>query len=187
MTSILVNNYINDYAQYGQSEIQSEHLHELFQRQHNLLDSLIQIYKQFIKLDTTSEGRAELNKKLCVIESLKCYIEHLSLFHKYDLLIPPPLRSRFVDNEHKRQNYIKEMNVNFRIIHSKWKKRRQVNCDEIVSAITLSSLHPDLDENKYPFTYMIDCIVEECKLYSNTAKLFAESLVYPPKTINVRH
>ena len=68
-------------------EIEHEHLSEFLQRQNNQLDNLIQIYKQFIKLNSSHQGQIELNKKLCIIECLKCYVEHLNLFHKYELLL----------------------------------------------------------------------------------------------------
>jgi hypothetical protein len=143
-------------------------------------------------LDTTSEGYLELNKKLCVIESIKCYIEHLSLFHKYELLLPPSLSDNLTDMDNsggsalnvvRNKNYVNEMDVNLKIMHSRWVKRRsQEQADE-----------SSVETNKYPFTYMIDCIVEECRNYASTCSIFSlqpdpdnpNVLAYPPKSINV--
>ncbi len=143
-------------------------------------------------MDTTNEGYVELNKKLCVIETLKCYIEHLSLFHKFELLLPPSVASmaeNIVESEDangaavtivRNKNYISEMSVNLKVMQSRWVKRRQEQ----------GEANENLDD-KYPFTYMIDCIIEECKNYANTCSMFTQhvdnpnSLIYPPKSINV--
>lgn len=191
-------------------------LAEFLQRENNLLDNLIQIYKQFIKLDTTSDGYAQLNKKLCLIESLKCYVEHLILFNKFDLLLAPKIQlppadetvpsSGPADNDAELpkpntiKNYTKEMEINFKIIQNRWLKRRQEAAEQ--QGQISSTNGADI---LYPFTYMIDCLVEECKSYANVSKLFnrvkskvkfsdecdpnaydeAGSNVYPPKSINV--
>ncbi len=129
-----------------------------------------------------------------MIESLKCYIEHLSLFHKFELLLPlsvTSLADNYAETENangsavttaRNKNYISEMSVNLKVMHSRWIKRRQEQAEA-------SENH----ENKYPFTYMIDCIVEECKNYANTCSMFtnqlesANFLVYPPKSVNVKN
>ena len=150
-------------------------------------------------MSTTSDGHAELNKKLCAIESLKCYIEHLSLFHKFGLLLPPPPPATMCSladenlaesREHEtteagssrlpvrnnNANFLNEMSVNLKSINARWTRRRQ---DSQVAQIG--------EQTTYPFTYMIDCIIEECKMYANTSKFFVqanENAVYPPKSIN---
>ena len=65
------------------------------------------------------------------------------------------------------------MDVNFKIITNRWFKRRQEQSESE-------------EENKYPFTFMIDCLIEECKLNSNVTKfLIKESNdTYPPRSIN---
>ena len=75
-------NYLNHCSQY-------EHLCELLQCKNKQLENLIQIYKQFTKLNSSHQGHIKLNMKLCLIESLKCYVEHLILFDKFELLMPP--------------------------------------------------------------------------------------------------
>ena len=146
-------------------EIEHEHLSEFLQRQNNQLDNLIQIYKQFIKLNSSHQGQIELNKKLCIIECLKCYIEHLNLFHKYELLLPPELTlncNNDVNKMPRNRNLVKEMDVNFKIITNRWFKRRQEQSESE-------------EENKYPFTFMIDCLIEECKLNSNVTKFLLKN------------
>lgn len=180
---------------YSNDLIERENLSEFLNRENNILDNLIQIFKQFLKLDTTPDGYTQLNKKLCVIESLKCYVEHLILFNKFELLLPPSLNTTEADLNDSSiliKNYINEMEVNFKVIQNRWSTRRQ---DQLNSK----------QASKYPFTYMIDCLVEECKLYANTSKLFVKkekkhvkfsdeqpieltfsnSQIYPPKSILV--
>jgi hypothetical protein len=206
LISLHTYNYLNHLYQYGQ-EIHAEHLHELFQRHNNLLESMIQIYKQFLKMNTTQEGFAELNKKLCVIECLKCYTEHLSLFHKFDLLLPPSFGSSSSSTSNsmpqsssdnlavKSKNYIREMSINFSLITKRWQKRRQELVELNEAAASLGSNNSN--DQKYPFTYMIDCIIEESKQYANTAKFFTHlknnknadlgtNENYPPKSLYVK-
>ena len=48
----------------------------------------------------------------------------------------------------RNRNLVKEMDVNFKIITNRWFKRRQEQSESE-------------EENKYPFTFMIDCLIEE--------------------------
>lgn len=183
MITIQLNNQQHHTYQYGE-EIEHEHLAEFLQRQNNLLDNLIQIYKQFIKLNSTAQGQAELNKKLCIIECTKCYVEHLNFFHKYELLLPPELTLNSDSNKAPRfRNLVREMDVNFIVITNRWKKRREEQLDQVCK-----------EENKYPFTFMVDCLIEECRLNSNVTKFLSGNnnskdeeikLFYPPKSFNV--
>jgi hypothetical protein len=188
MISLQVYNYQNHVYQYSE-EIEHEHLSEFLQRQNNLLDSLIQIYKQFIKLNSTNQGQIELNKKLCIIECTKCYVEHLNLFHKYEMLLPPEIvLNTDLNKVPRNRNIVKEMDVNFKIIANRWIKRREEQFSQANN-----------DENRYPFTFMIDCLIEECKLNSNVSKFLKiqsdsknktdeDEIInfYPPRSFNVR-
>lgn len=156
-----------------------EDLVEFLQRQNNQLENLIQIYKQFLKLNSSHEGHIELNKKLCLIECLKCYVEHLVLFHKFELLIPPESGTATNDDSQSasvksNKNFMNEMKVSFKLIHNRWSKRRQQQWDR------LNGLDSGLDVNqrKYPFTYMIDCLIEECKLNSLISKFLGNFFCY---------
>ncbi|CAF1033811.1 unnamed protein product [Brachionus calyciflorus] len=176
---------------HGNDLIEKENLTEFLNRENNLLDNLIQIFKQFLKLDTTQDGYAQLNKKLCIIESIKCYVEHLALFNKFELLLPPSLTSQdtSLNDSCLFRNYINEMEVNFKLIQSRWTTRHQEQQSNIKT------------DKKYPFTYIIDCLIEECKSFANTSKLFVKPVhkkvkfsdekqepiinqfVYPPKSL----
>ena len=123
-----------------------------------------------------------MNKKLCIIECTKCYVEHLNLFHKYELLLPPGLTLNGDTNKVPRnKNLVKEMDVNFLIIENRWTKRREDQFDPHYN-----------EENKYPFTFMIDCLIEECKLNANVTKFLCgnnsketTNKFYPPRSFNV--
>ena len=168
---------MNHCYHYGQ-DIAHEHLSELLQRQNNLLENLVQIYKQFNKLNGSHQGHVELNKKICLIECLKCYVEHLILFHRFELLVPPQLNpvGEAVDHTSNR-NYLNEMKVNFQIIGNRWRKRREEQSDRLSAD---RSAYLDANERKYPFTYMIDCLTEECRHNSLVAKYLSR----PKTTIN---
>ncbi len=179
-------------------------MNELLLRENNLLENLIQIYKHFIKLDTTNEGHVQLKKKLCIVESLKLYVEHLTLFHKYDLLIMPPSNlnesialaasdPQYVPVTNK--NYTKEMIINFKVIQNRWLERRKEQLEHKKNSTAAKNL-TDI-EKRYPFTYLIDCLMEECLLYANTSKYFTSNIsvikeneeaayanIYPPQTLN---
>lgn len=196
-------------SNWNQTSIENEQLNSFLTRQNSLLESLIQIYKQFLKLNSTShEGQTELNKKLCIIESIKFYVEHLMLFHKFEmLLVPRPVLTERAggddddDVDSTPHNYISEMQINFKIIENRWIKRRQEQF-ELLNAINSSSSGGNPQQDIiYPFTYLIDCLFEECRGYSNVAKLFAKSddqkevqsqrdvivgYGYPPKSLIVR-
>ena len=120
----------------------------------------------------------ELNKKICLIECLKCYVEHLILFHRFELLVPPQLNpvGEAVDHTSNR-NYLNEMKVNFQIIGNRWRKRREEQSDRLSAD---RSAYLDANERKYPFTYMIDCLTEECRHNSLVAKYLSR----PKTTIN---
>ncbi len=154
-----------------------------------------------MKLDTTNEGLAELNKKLCIIESLKFYVEHLTLFHKYDLLLMQT--SNYVgdtstisasDPQFISKNYTKEMLANLKLISNRWIDRRNNQIEQ--SELIKNNITNQEIDKKYPFTYMIDCLIEECLLFANTSKFFTKnqiiriedetsySAIYPPKTLN---
>lgn len=180
-----------NYLTYNYNEdIEHEHLSEFFQRQNNLLDNLIQIYKQFIKLNASHQGQIELNKKLCLIECLKCYVEHLNLFHKFELLVPPELNLNSNDSSRalRQRNLVKETDVNFKIIANRWIKRREDQLDFERNTCYV-------DDQKYPFTFMLDCLIEECKQNCLMAKfLTGKDIIqveklknyYPPKSFHVR-
>lgn len=163
-------NYLNHSYNYGQ-QIKHDDLCELLQRQNNQLENIIQIYKQFIKLNSSQQGHIELNKKLCLIECLKCYVEHLMLFNKFEMLIPPEVTSLNNDETVTRpmKNYMTEMKINFKLIGIRWAKRREEQ---------LARLNKNLDmepnQRKYPFTYIIDCLIEECKQNSVVAKFLSK-------------
>lgn len=180
--------------------IESDQLNSFLSRQNSLLESLIQIYKQFLKLDMTSrDGLEQLNKKLCVIESIKFYVEHLILFHKFEMLLPPKTDVRDATRDEPiipARNNISEMQVNFTIIEKRWVQRRQEQIQ------LLEVINAPVTENTdviYPFTYLIDCLFEECRAYANVAHLFTapgapQSLDdtenylgygYPPKSLMV--
>lgn len=154
-----------------------------------------------MKLDTTNQGLAELNKKLCIIESLKFYVEHLTLFHKYDLLLMATsnyngdtIAIAASDPQFIPKNYTKEILNNLKIISNKWTDRRKDQIEQ-QEHIKNNMINQDI-EKKYPFTYMIDCLIEECLLFSNTSKFFTKkqtitiedettySNIYPPKNLN---
>lgn len=197
--NLKLKNYLN-HNFYSHEIVERDDLSEFLQRQNNLLENLVQIYKHFEKLDTTNEGYAELKKKLCIIESLKCYVEHLILFDKFGLILPVSPSLDENPNENVLNNcYINEMQINFKIIENRWVKRRQEQLEY------LKSINSEQEQQqKYPFTYIIDCFIEECKLFANTSNLFAKSKaktvkfadesdeindfkssnVYPPKSIN---
>lgn len=176
----------NHFSQNPIDLIEKDNLSEFLNRENNILDNLIQIFKQFLKLNSTNEGYEQLNKKLCVVESIKCYVEHLILFNKYELLLAPFVNSHEADLNDSSclfKNYINEIQGNFKIIQNRCAKRRQEQSKE-----------------KYPFTYMIDCLIEECRPFANVSKFFLknskkqvkfsdqssdENLIYPPKTILV--
>ena len=188
------------YFEPGQ-EIEPEHLTEFLQRQNNLLESLVRIFKQFIQLNSSQKGRIELNKKLCIVECLKSYVEHLILFHKFELLLPPKLNivaeSELEDKmptaTNKNKNYLSEMEVNFKIIKNRWLNRRKSQMNNCAMLDKTDEI-----DRKYPFTYMIDCLIEECKLNSKIAKFLSQikksffesdsetKNVYPPVSINVK-
>ena len=86
--------------------VNREHLDEFLQRENNLIENLIQIYKQFIKLHASSEGHIQLNKKLCIIESFKCYVEHLMLFNKFDFILPPSMNLDDSKSRHNIYSYL---------------------------------------------------------------------------------
>ena len=181
---------MNHYSVLNGEKIEREHLNEFLQRENNLLDNLIQIYKQFIKLDTTNEGHAQLNKKLCVVESLKLYVEHLVMFHKFDLLIPPSLNSlenSFSSKENSNsadqplansKSYLNEIQIDFKLIQNRWTKRREEQLEFYKSnKDTYYSKDENAQEKNFPFTYMIDCILEDCKMYANVSKFFINSQI----------
>jgi hypothetical protein len=184
-------------------------LDEFLQRENNLVENLIQIYKQFIRLHTTSEGHIQLNKKLCIIESLKLYIEHLALFNKFDFILPPAINLNESNcalqssNNTNMKNYFNEIQISLKIISNRWIKRRQEQNAEYKHNLDAA----ENAERNFPFTYMIDCIVEECELFAATSKFLIkklnhkkqnenkipleecdsnlfESNSYPPKSIN---
>lgn len=181
------------------SPIDNEQVSDFLARQNSLLESLIQIYKQFLKMNasTSREGQSQLNKKLCIIESLKFYVEHLILFHKFHMLAsPPPLpmttpsstTSSHVDEDtaasvEANTNYLHLMQVNLEVIQKRWLTRRQNQMEqqngEKPTAESRGSEENDDDDDEeditYPFTYMIDCLFEECKGYANVAPLFTTS------------
>ena len=156
----------------GRIPIDAEQLSTFLARQNSLLDSLIQIYKQFLKMNasTSREGIAQLNKKLCIVESIKFYVEHLILFHKFDMLLAPPSPPASQQQQQdviSTPNYLSDMQINFKIIENRWAKRRQEQV-ELENAITSNSSHSsetadDSSDIVYPFTYMIDCLFEECR------------------------
>ncbi len=153
-------------------QVKHEDLADLLQRQNNQLENLIQIYKQFTKLNSSHQGHVELNKKLCLIECVKCYVEHLILFHKFELLMPPDVASDTNDSDEnpakrRMKNYMAEMRVNFKLIGNRWATRRADQLDRL-DPEKASGL--DENERKYPFTYMIDCLIEECRLNSSVTK-----------------
>lgn len=186
--------------------IEPEQLNSFLARQNNLLENLIQIYKQFIKLDTSQEGYVELNKKLCTIESIKFYVEHLSLFNRFELLVapqPPILTTESLSPLMSPQkNYLGDMEINFRIIENRWRQRRNEQALELTStssstATASSGTNTDIS---YPFTYLVDCLLEECGLYANVSKFLGSRCSlkrtrsnemtnffgsYPPKSIIV--
>lgn len=194
----------------GRVPINAEQLSTFLARQNSLLDSLIQIYKQFLKMNasTSREGIAQLNKKLCIVESIKFYVEHLILFHKFDMLIAPPSPSASQQQQEATSttstpNYLSDMQINFKIIENRWAKRRQEQV-ELENAITSSSSSEHANESAdrnndlvYPFTYMIDCLFEECRSYANVASFFFAAhehhqsigevtrVGYPPKSLIV--
>lgn len=174
LISIQTHNYLNHCYNPSQ-EIKRDHLTEFLQRENNQLENLIQIYKQFIKLNSSHEGHIELNKKLCLIECLKCFVEHLVLFHKFELLIPPETCSSKSDDPTARgnKNYLAEMKINFKLIRNRWVKRRQEQMDRTDPNIETSM---SVNQKKYPFTYMIDCLIEECKLNSIVSKFLSKTL-----------
>lgn len=199
------------------NSIDAQELSIFLARQNSLLESLIQIYKQFLKMEasTSREGQCELSKKLCIIESIKFYVEHLMLFHKFNMLMPPPpppptsTSSTKVTNGQDlvvQANYLSEMQVNLKIIENRWMKRRQEQIEQIdaISSSTddnrtATTASADTDTNhdiNYPFTYLVDCLFEECRGYANIAPLFVNSTTtttgqrsdlggYPPKSIIV--
>ena len=186
--------------------LDSDQLDSFLSRASSLLEGLIQIYKQFIKLETTSrEGHAQLNKRLCIIESMKFYVEHLVLFHKFEMLLAPPRPHTSPQKAAAAQdnvvvthrNYLSEMHINFAIIEKRWITRRQQQ-DELLNAIaTTGDNSGDGADVIYPFTYLIDCLFEECRAFANVAQLFHpgktnderdnETFVggYPPKSLIV--
>ena len=87
----------------------------------------------------------------------------LKFFHKYELLLPPELTLNTDSSKLPRhRNLVREMDVNFKIIVKRWTKRREEQLDQTYK-----------DDSKYPFTFMIDCLIEECKLNSNVTKFLA--------------
>jgi hypothetical protein len=185
----------------------SEHLDELLARHNNMLENLVQIFKQFVKLPTINSNSAihiELNKKLCCTQALKCFIEHLILFHKFDLILPPCVTmpaNVYEDDDlnvaasiSNRKNYLNEMHVNFKVIENRWTMRREQQ-RELLKPISTAPT----SAQKYPFTYMIDCLIEECRPYALNARFLdkptfvnAEQLnssvrynSYPPKSLLV--
>ncbi len=154
-----------------------------------------------MKLDTTNEGLAELNKKLCIVESIKFYVEHLTLFHKYDLLLMPTPNYNSdtstiaaSDPQFIQKNYTNEVLTNLKLISNRWTDRRKDQIEQL-EKIKNNTTNQEV-EKKYPFTYMIDCLIEECLLFANTSKLFLKkqtitieeeiclSSIYPPRTLN---
>ncbi|RNA06003.1 hypothetical protein BpHYR1_053722 [Brachionus plicatilis] len=178
----------NHFNRHPTDPIERDNLSEFLNRENNMLDNLIQIFKQFIKLNSTSEGHDQLNKKLCSLESIKCFVEHLILFNKFELLLPPSASSHDTDLNDSSclfKNYLNEIEGNFKIIQNRCSKRRL-----------------EQTNHKYPFTHMIDCLIEECRPFANVSKFFLKNKkqvkfsdqgnrcdsddlnsIYPPKSI----
>jgi hypothetical protein len=125
-------------------------------------------------LNSSHEGHIELNKKLCLIECLKCYVEHLTLFHKFELLIPPEASGVKSEDARGHKNYIAEMKINFKLIRNRWVKRRQEQFERLDPN---SKSDMSVNQKKYPFTYMIDCLIEECKLNSVVCKFLSKGFL----------
>ena len=138
-------------------------LNEFLQRENNLLDSLVQIYKQFLKFNSTKEGHVQLNKKTCAIESIKFYVENLILFNQFNLILPAKSQSEsssdsdIFDSEANSPtttttNLLQEIQTSLKNTFHKWSHRRK----------------------EQSFTYLIDSFIEESKLHANVAKLFTK-------------
>ena len=138
-------------------------LNEFLQRENNLLDSLVQIYKQFLKFNSTKEGHVQLNKKTCTIESIKFYVENLILFNQFNLILPAKSQSEsssdsdIFDSEANSPtttttNLLQEIQTSLKNTFHKWSHRRK----------------------EQSFTYLIDSFIEESKLHANVAKLFTK-------------
>lgn len=108
-----------------------------------------------------------------------------------------PLKKDTFGDSTQPRKYLNEMLINFKIIENRWIKRRQEQAN-LLSAINSSKITNDGDDNSdiiYPFTYMIDCLLEECKSYATVAQLFLPSQSpdqenflrcgYPPKSLIV--
>ena len=133
------------------------------QRENNLLDSLVQIYKQFLKFNSTKEGHVQLNKKTCAIESIKFYVENLILFNQFNLILPAKSQSEsssdsdIFDSEANSPtttttNLLQEIQTSLKNTFHKWSHRRK----------------------EQSFTYLIDSFIEESKLHANVAKFFTK-------------
>jgi len=101
------------------------------------------------------------------------------------MLLPPDVvLNTDLNKAPRNRNLVKEMDVNFKIIANRWIKRREEQFDQA-----------DNHENRYPFTFMIDCLIEECKLNSNVSKFLKSQTdsknedeiinFYPPRSFNV--
>ena len=169
-------------------EVERSDLGELMLRQNNLLDNLTQIFRHFLKLDTTSEGRAHLVKKLCMCESLKLFVEHITLFNKYDVLLPPSSSSsssssHVSDQQQQQQQQLEHRNFTLETLATLKSigvtVSRRSDTDTDTSSVQPSS---SKFKSKYPFTYMIDCLLTECRQYAATSS-FLTTGVYPPKSL----
>ena len=156
-------------------------MNEFLQREHNLLISLVQIYKQLIKFNSTKEGQIQLNKKLCVIESIKFYVENLILFNDCDLILPAKAHSDSSSeldtfenqNPTLTNNLLNEIQTSLKNMFDKWAQRRKGQDD--FSKLT------DADK---PYNYLIDSFFDECKLYANVSKLFTKQEEQNEESLN---
>jgi hypothetical protein len=143
-------------------QIDRNDLNEFLQRENNLLESLVQIYKQFSKFNSTKEGHIQLNKRTCIIESIKFYVENLIHFNQFDLILPAKAQSEsssdsdIFDSEAPSPttttNLLQEVQTCLKDTFLKWSHRRK----------------------EQSFTYLIDSFIEESKLHANVAKLFTK-------------
>ena len=72
------------------------------------------------------------------------------------------------------KNYLREMKVNFKLISNRWVKRRD---DQIKRLNNYQNGDMDENERKYPFTYLIDCLIEECRANSVVSKFLSKILL----------
>lgn len=75
------------------------------------------------------------------------------------------------ENNMSSKNYLREMKVNFKLISNRWIKRRNDQLKRLNA-----SQNGDMNENekKYPFTYLIDCLIMECRANSVVSKFLSE-------------